>query len=76
MSAPGHEGALARPRQDDDAHRRVGLVGGDDLRHGQPHLVGDGIVLLGLIENHPADAILNLRPIIFAVPVSTIAASD
>ena len=46
----GDESLAARAGEHDDAHLRVGGETGQDLLGGAPHLVGDGVVLLRVVE--------------------------
>ena len=46
---------LAGAGQNDHTHLRVALEVGDDVGHRAPHLVGHGVVLFRLVEDHPAD---------------------
>ena len=58
MSAPETNARSPAPREDDHADLRVGLEGGDDPRHRRPHVERHRVVLLRLVEDHPADAAL------------------
>jgi hypothetical protein len=50
------EGLRSGPGHDHDPNRRIGRELGHDLERRFPHLERDGVVALGIVEDHPADA--------------------
>jgi len=59
---PRHEGGLARATQDDDAHLVVPREFLHRLWHRAPHVDGDRVAPLRMVEDDPSDAALRFHP--------------